>query len=98
MSNVNGVITAAISNDEEMYNNSCTMFAAVYEFEHGDATYDFESMMIDTMYSRFASKYRAKIEDMFPEMVDMPDYYGAYSIVDALEEAYCDYLTELYNR
>lgn len=74
------------------------MFAAVYEFEHGDATLDFESMMIDAMYSRFVSKYRAKIEDMFPEMVDMPDYYGAYSIFDALEDAYCNYLTELYNR
>lgn len=98
MSNVNDIITSAINNDEEMYNNSCTMFAAIYELEHGDATCNFESMMIDAMYSRFGSEYRAKIEDMFPKMVDMPDYYGAYSIVDALEDAYCDYLTELYNR
>lgn len=99
MSNVNETIVCAIDNNKEMYDNSLAMFAALYALEESNATGDFEGILHESMYNTFASEYRNKIEDAFPWLKDESDYFGVFTIMDALEDAYCNYLDEyVYNR
>ena len=99
MSNVNEAIVCAIDNDKEMYDNSLAMFAALHALEQSDATGDFEDILHESMYRDFASEYRIKIELAFPWLVTESDYSGCFTIMDALEDAYCNYLDEyVYNR
>lgn len=99
MSNVNDTIVCAIDNDESMYKDSLAMFAALYEIEQSDCTCEFEGTMHERMYAEFASTYRDSIESAFPWLTDEGDYLGTFTIMDALEDAYCNYLDEyVYNR
>lgn len=95
--NVNDAIVCAIENDESMYSDSLAMFAALHEIEQSDCTGDFEDAMHDRMYSEFASMYHDKIKSAFPWLAD--GYFNVFVIMDALEDAYCNYLNEhVYNR
>lgn len=97
--NVNETIVCAIENDESMYKDSLAMFAALHEVEQSDCSCEFEDVFHERMYAEFASMYRIKIEVAFPWIVTEPDYMGAFTIMDALEDAYCNYLDEyVYNR
>lgn len=56
------------------------------------------SMRDERMYHEFASLYRESIESAFPWLTDEGDYMGTFTIMDALEDAYCNYLDEyVYN-
>lgn len=97
--NVNEAIVCAIESDESMYNDSLAMFAALHEVETSDCTSDFEDTFHERMYHEFASMYRESIESAFPWLTDESNYMGTFTIMDALEDAYCDYLNEyVYNR
>lgn len=97
--NVNEAIVCAIDNDKTMYDSSIAMFAALHVIEQSDISSDFEGVIHESMYRDFASEYRVKIELAFPWLVTEPDYMGAFTIMDALEDAYCNYLDEyVYNR
>lgn len=95
--NVNDAIVCAIDNDKDMYEDSLAMFAALHEIEQSDCTSDFEDAMHERMYNEFASMYRDKIESAFPWLAN--EYFNVFVIMDALEDAYCNYLDEyVYNR
>lgn len=97
--NVNETIVCAIDNDKCMYEDSLALFAALYEIEHSDCICGFEDAMHERMYHEFASLYRESIESAFPWLTDEADYMGTFTIMDALEDAYCNYLDEyVYNR
>lgn len=94
---VNDAIVCAIQNDESMYSDSIAMFAALHEVETSDCTSDFEDMFHERMYNDFAHMYRDKIESAFPWLAD--EYFNVFVIMDALEDAYCNYLeNHVYNR
>lgn len=95
--NVNEAILCAIENDENMYNDSVSMFSALHEVETSDCTNEFEDMFHERMYSEFADMYRDKIETAFPWLSD--EHFNVFVIMDALEDAYCNYLDKyVYNR
>lgn len=95
--NVNEAILCAIENDKNMYSDSLAMFAALHEVEDSDCTSEFESMFHERVYNEFAHMYRDKIESAFPWLSD--EYFNVFVIMDALEDAYCNYLEEyVYNR
>lgn len=95
--NVNEAIVCAIDNDKDMYEDSLALFAALHEVEQSDCTNEFEAAFHERMYNEFASMYRDKIESAFPWLAN--EYFNVFVIMDALEDAYCNYLDEyVYNR
>ena len=84
-------IAAAINNTREMYGNANAMFAAVKVLYNGDVDADW---MIEKLYDGFATRYQRKIEDCFPWIKGESDYYGAFTIGEALEEMYYDWEEE----
>ena len=84
-------IRAAINNTREMYDDSNVMFAAVRAI-YGE--HDGGDWMIEGLYDGFTTMYKKEIENCFPWLKNEPDYYGAFTIKEALEEMYYDWEEE----
>lgn len=84
-------IRAAINNTREMYDDVHIMFVAVRAI-YGE--HDGGDWMIEKLYDGFSTMYKKEIENCFPWLKNEPDYYGAFTIKEALEEMYYDWEEE----
>ena len=84
-------IRAAINNTREMYDDAHIMFVAVRAI-YGE--HDGGDWMIEKLYDGFSTMYKKEIENCFPWLKNEPDYYGAFTIKEALEEMYYDWEEE----